>query len=171
MNRIIIAGKGGTGKDYLRKLLEKNSNMKYCISHTSRPIRRGEIDGIDYHFVNREYFKKNEDKFYEYVEFNNWFYGTSKDEFNKSNLLIMTPKGIDKLKPEDREESYIIYLDIEESIRKTRMESRKDADNTERRLYTDRIDFENFTNYDMKIKNPSFGDAEVNEILIKISMN
>ncbi len=158
--RIIIVGKGGSGKDHMRKVLQ-DEGFKYCVSHTTRPPRKDEIEGLDYYFINlnqaiNEYILP--DKFYEFVVFNEWIYGTSKEQFLRSNLFIMTPSGISKLKPIDREESLIVYLDIEENMRKHRISLRKDADDVERRLNADRLDFENFSDFDVKITDPFFRD-------------
>lgn len=156
--RIILVGKGGSGKDFLRKELE-NKGFRYCISHTTRPPRVDEENGKDYYFISLETanldFIEN-DKFYEYVIFNNWVYGTSRSEFENSNLFIMTPSGISKLKEEDREDSLIVYLDIDEEVRKSRLCKRNDADVLERRLEADRKDFENFSNFDLSITDPYF---------------
>lgn len=160
--RIIIVGKGGSGKDYLRTILEKKLGLSYSVSYTSRPKRIGEINGEDYWFVERSYFKENSDLFYEMVEFNNWFYGTSIVEFKKSSVLIMTPYGISKIKPEDRDESFIVYLDIPVGIRRSRLSERKDEDDTERRIIADDIDFEDFEDFDFIITNSAFGDTEIN---------
>ena len=156
--RVIIVGKGGSGKDHLRKSLSE-MGYKYCVSHTSRPPRQGEEDGVDYFFVSIEevsdpdYLEKN---FYEWVTFNGWFYGTSVSEFKQSDLLIMTPSGVEKLRPEVREDSHIIYLDIPEEIRRLRLLSRRDADDVERRLAADQADFLNFADYDEQITDPFF---------------
>ena len=156
--RVIIVGKGGSGKDHLRKSLSE-MGYKYCVSHTSRPPRQGEEDGVDYFFVSikevsdPDYLEKN---FYEWVTFNGWFYGTSVSEFKQSDLLIMTPSGVEKLRPEDREDSHIIYLDIPEEIRRLRLLSRRDADDVERRLAADQADFLNFADYDEQITDPFF---------------
>lgn len=160
--RIIIAGKGGSGKDYLVKLLRQDG-LIYSVSHTSRPKRSGEIDGVDYYFSDYDECIRmaNLGEFYEYVEFNNWFYGTSLDEFYRANLFIMTPSGIKKLKPEDRKESLIIYIDIDEDTLRERLSWRKDADNVERRIAADREDFKNFFDFDCIIKNPNFTLDEV----------
>lgn len=153
-------GKGGSGKDHMRKSLQ-DEGFKYCISHTTRPCRKDEIEGLDYFFINldqaiNEYILKN--KFYEFVVFNGWIYGTSIEQFQKSNLFIMTPSGISKMREQDREESLIVYLDIEENMRKHRLRLRKDTDDVERRLNADRADFENFTDFDEKITDPFFND-------------
>ena len=156
--RVIIVGKGGSGKDHLRKSLSE-MGYKYCVSHTSRPPRQGEENGVDYFFVNiedvsdPEFLEKN---FYEWVTFNGWFYGTSVSEFKQSDLLIMTPSGVKKLRPEDREDSHIIYLDIPEEIRRQRLLLRRDADDVERRLAADQADFTNFDDYDEQIIDPFF---------------
>ena len=156
--RVIIVGKGGSGKDHLRKSLSE-MGYKYCVSHTSRPSREGEEDGVDYFFVSigevsdPDFLEKN---FYEWVTFNGWFYGTSVSEFKQSDLLIMTPSGVEKLRHEDRKDSHIIYLDIPEVVRRQRLLSRRDADHVERRLAADQADFLNFDDYDEQITDPFF---------------
>lgn len=153
--RIIIAGKGGSGKDHMRKAIQK-MGYRYCVSHTSRPKRNGESDGVDYYFVEPEYFHKNPEAFYEIIVFNGWFYGTSLEEFKKSDVLIMTPGGISKLTPEDRRESLIVYIDISEDIRRDRLSERGDSDSVERRLSADEEDFDGFSDYDILVDDPFF---------------
>jgi guanylate kinase len=80
----------------------------------------------------------------------------------------MTPKGIAKVKPEDREESVILYINIDEETRRKRLEGRRDADTVSRRLEADFQDFYDFTDYDLETTNPNF---EVDEILDKINQS
>jgi len=157
IRRIVIVGKGGSGKDYLRKNLEI-LGYKYCTSHTTRSAREGEVNGVDYFFISDSEAESLilNDSFYECVTFNNWIYGTSKSEFYSSQLFIMTPSGLSKLLPEDRSESFVVYLDIEEPIRRNRLMQRNDADNVERRLAADHNDFEGFNDYDLRITDPTF---------------
>ena len=166
VKRIIIAGKGGSGKDYLVKLMRER-DFTYSVSHTSRPPREGELDGVDYYFISRDQALEMADRnnFYEWVEFNGWIYGTSINEFNRANLFIMTPSGIVKLKPEDRKESLIIFIDISELILRERLQLRNDADKSERRINADREDFKNFSDFDCIITNPNF---TIDEVLEKI---
>ena len=94
-SKIIIVGKGGSGKDYLKKkFIDKG--FKPSISHTSRPPREGEVDGVDYHFVTKKEFDNDIDdlKFHEYTIFNKWYYGTSVTSFDASTVFIKTPTGI-----------------------------------------------------------------------------
>ena len=164
--RIVLVGKGGSGKDHFRKMLDKKG-FKYCVSHTTRPIRSNEVEGKDYFFVKEEDFTSVsfDEYFYEWTKFNGWFYGTSKAEFFSSNLFIMTPSGISKLQKKDREESFVVFLDIEESIRRKRLGNRSDADKVERRIKADEDDFRDFIDFDFVIKNPKFSWEDLDEIL------
>lgn len=156
--RIIIVGKAASGKDHLRKRFEEKG-FKYAVSYTTRPPREGEVDGKDYFFIGEEEGKKlNEDGFfYESVEFNGWLYGTSEYQFYTDDLFIMTPKGISLIKPEDRKNSFIIYTDINMSIRRTRLVNRNmPGDTMERRIMADELDFADFTDYDLRITNEDF---------------
>lgn len=165
--RIILVGKGGSGKDHLRKILEKGG-FKYCVSHTTRPIRENEIDGRDYFFIQPEDLGDTSTLskiFYEWTKFNDWFYGTSFLEFVTSDLFIMTPSGIAKLREDDRKESVIIFVDIDEQTRRKRLESRADADKADRRIKADEDDFLGFKDYDYSITNPKFTAKDIENLL------
>jgi guanylate kinase len=155
--RIILVGKAASGKDHARKLFTEKG-FKYATSYTTRPPRVGEVEGEDYYFFSKESFETmvSQDKFYEHVTFNNWRYGTTRYQFNHDNVFIMTPHGISKIRESDRDTCFIIYFDIEESIRKERLSKRSDADTVDRRLEADSKDFENFFNFDLRITNPNF---------------
>lgn len=154
-SKIIIVGKGGSGKDFLRKKFEARG-FKYCVSYTSRPKRNNEKDGLDYKFVTEDFFNNNVHRFYEIADFNGWKYGRTIEDFEKSSLLIMTPGGIRNIKPEHRKKCLIIFLDVEREILKQRLLERKDADDAERRLLADDLDFSGFSDFDIKITNPDF---------------
>ena len=155
--RIILAGKGASGKDHMRTMLVE-LGFSYCVSHTTRPPRSGEIHELDYYFVSEDKAEQmiNSGEFIEHTVFNGWIYGTSSDEFNRSNLFIMTPSGIKQLSKKDRDESFVVLIEIPEKIRRERMGKRRDADDVERRLEADRIDFENFMDFDHIIEDPNF---------------
>ena len=154
-SKIIVIGRGGSGKDYMRKLFEKRG-FKHCVSCTSRPARPGEIEGVDYKFVSWEYFDQNKDLFYEMDEFNGWRYGTLKEDFAACDLILMTPRGVKNLQPSDRNSSVIIYLNPPKEVIEQRLRSRNDVDSADRRMKTDSEDFFNFSDFDLEIKNPDF---------------
>jgi guanylate kinase len=158
-SRIILCGKAASGKDHLRKTLE-GRGFRYGVSYTTRPPRKGEIDGKDYFFLEENEFQTLVEQgfFYEHVTFNGWYYGTSKEQwFVNDDVFIMTPTGISKLHAADRKSSFIIYIDIPTEIRRERLMERNDnSDSIERRLEADDRDFENFTDYDIKITDHNF---------------
>lgn len=76
-----VSAPSGAGKtSLLATLLEQCDDLAVSISHTTRPIRPGEEDGKNYHFVNQEQFNTLRDQgdFLEHAEVFGNFYGTSK---------------------------------------------------------------------------------------------
>ena len=83
---IVLSSPSGAGKTTItKKLSQKYPNIKISISHTTRKPRPNEIDGVDYHFVTREEFKKliQKNNFYEHAKIFDNYYGTSKNSVNK----------------------------------------------------------------------------------------
>ena len=156
--RIILVGKAASGKDHLRKRFESRG-FKYSVSYTTRPPREGEIDGKDYFFITDEQANKmvESNMFYEYAYFNGWLYGKTVEQFYTDDLFIMTPGGILNIKPEDRVSSFIIYTDIDMSVREVRLSKRDmPGDSLTRRIEADELDFKDFSDYDLKVTNPDF---------------
>ena len=156
-SKIVIVGAGGSGKDHLKqRFIDKG--FKPSISHTTRSPRPGEAEGVDYFYTTNGKFNEmiKNSEFYEYKDFNNWFYGVTKDNFNKADLFIMTPPAIEEMDDETRSQCFVIYLDIPEEIRAKRVSERNDADDVKRRIAVDREMFDCFTNYDMRISDPNF---------------
>lgn len=55
----VLSSPSGAGKSTIsRMLLEADSNLQMSVSATTRPIRSGEVDGKDYHFVDLEKFRE-----------------------------------------------------------------------------------------------------------------
>jgi len=155
--RIILVGHAASGKDYLaEKFVEQG--FRKDVSLTTRPMREGEVDGLTYHYVSKDQFMKavNSSGFYEYVEFNGWMYGTSMDDWDNADVFIMTPSGVATIKPEDRKDCVVVFINVSETIRRRRMDMRSDSDTTERRLKADKEDFKGFIDYDYRITDPNF---------------
>lgn len=156
--RIVLVGRAASGKDYARKLLQ-HLGYQYQISYTTRPMRDGEVHGQDYYFMPEFKFLDliKIGFFYEHVQFNSWYYGTSNAQMRTSGcVFIMTPAGLAHMTKQDREDSLVVYFDIEEEIRKERLMLRSDADKVHRRLEADAVDFKDFKNYDIVINDANF---------------
>ena len=77
----IISGPSGVGKStVLKALLERRKNVYFSVSATTREPRPGELDGIHYHFMDVDSFRKwiSMEQFLEYAEYVGNFYGTPK---------------------------------------------------------------------------------------------
>lgn len=97
-NIFVVMGKSASGKDSIyRKLLEvKFLNLKECIIYTTRPLRDGEVQGREYHFINDDEFHKMQKsgKMIEYRTYNTvfgpWNYATMDDgQFDGESDCIM----------------------------------------------------------------------------------
>jgi guanylate kinase len=76
---IVISGPSGVGKDtVIKRLLELDPNLRYSVSYTTRRARPGEVDGVNYHFVNRNEFERliSEGAFLEHATYGGNLYGT-----------------------------------------------------------------------------------------------
>jgi len=77
---LLISGPSGSGKSTLIKELQKRfDDIHFSISTTTRPMREGEKDGVDYHFVSKEEFQKDIEagQFLEWANVHGNYYGTS----------------------------------------------------------------------------------------------
>jgi len=84
---IVISGPSGVGKGTVRKALfdMPKHNLTYSVSMTTRKMRPGEKNGVDYYFVSKEEFEQRikDGKFLEHAEFVGNYYGTPLDKVNE----------------------------------------------------------------------------------------
>ena len=81
-----LSAPSGAGKTSLVKaLLEKTSDVTVCVSHATRAMRPGEVDGKDYHFISVDEFEQmvRQDQFLEHAKVFDNYYGTSQQEVEK----------------------------------------------------------------------------------------
>lgn len=81
---VVISGPSGVGKGTVRRALFQmpHHDLVYSVSMTTRPPRPGEVEGVDYYFVDKETFLQRikENKFLEWAEFVGNYYGTPRDK-------------------------------------------------------------------------------------------
>ena len=77
---IVLSGPSGVGKGTVRKaIFERDDNeFQYSVSMTTRPMREGEVDGVDYYFRTKEEFEAmiEAGEMLEYAEYVGNYYGT-----------------------------------------------------------------------------------------------
>ena len=75
---IVVSGPAGSGKGTVNSQLVATGDFVFSVSATTRAPRPGEIDGVNYHFIDREEFQRriDENGFLEYTTYCDNFYGT-----------------------------------------------------------------------------------------------
>ena len=75
---VVISGPSGAGKTSVCRALKKNPNVEFSVSATTRSMREGEQDGVDYHFLSCDDFQRRlgENQFLEWASYNENLYGT-----------------------------------------------------------------------------------------------
>jgi guanylate kinase len=77
---LLVSGPSGSGKSTLCKRLLQDPRVEFSVSATTRPRRPGEVDGREYHFVDKERFRDliSQGAFIEHAEVHGNLYGTLK---------------------------------------------------------------------------------------------
>ena len=127
-----IMGKSATGKDTIYKSLLQNSDLKLnrIVSYTTRPIREGEEDGIEYHFTDVEIMHQLEEqgKIIECRAYDTihgiWYYYMVKDSqidlTNNNYLIIGTLESYEKVREYYGNDIVVpIYVYVEDDLRVT----------------------------------------------------
>lgn len=137
---IVLCGAPGSGKTTVRKYLTENFAIEPVLTHTTRPKRKGEHDGIDYWFETRETFFENH--YLEYVEYDGNLYGSSYESLERAwqkapvATIVLDTKGAETYLERIPEKTEVVYLCVtNEKVQRERMEQRgDDADKIRRRL-------------------------------------
>jgi guanylate kinase len=82
---VLSAPSGGGKSSIARNLLQGRDDLGYSVSATTRPIREGERDGVDYHFLTRDEFVRRRDagEFLEWATYGGHLYGTLRSEIER----------------------------------------------------------------------------------------
>ena len=132
-NVVVLCGVSGSGKNYISDSLVPSYNFNPLISHTTRPIRPNETNGIDYHFVSQSDFLNMIDDgyFIEYRTYNTlvdnvpatWYYGLSKQKLdqNKQYVVILDIQGTrDFIKWYGADKCNVVLITCDANIRRER---------------------------------------------------
>ena len=137
---IVLCGAPGSGKTTVRRYLTENFAIEPVLTHTTRPKRKGERDGIDYWFETRETFFRNH--YLEYVEYDDNLYGSSCEGLERAwqkapaAVIVLDTKGAETYLERMPERTEVVYLCVtDEKVQRARMEQRgDDEDKIRRRL-------------------------------------
>jgi guanylate kinase len=161
---LILSAPSGTGKTTTcRVLREKLPDLKISVSHTTRVIRKGEKEGLDYTFISQQEFEekiKSKD-FLEWAQVHNFYYGTSFQEVDTSlknghdTLLELDVQGVESLRAMDYEGIYILILppSVEEMQVRLTKRGTDSEDRIRQRVETGKKEIKKYKIYDYVITN------------------
>lgn len=167
---IAICGKAGSGKDtILQRVVAACPQLHEIVSCTTRPMREGEADGINYFYLTGEQFgeKVLRGEMLEATCFNDWFYGTSYDSLRSDcvNIAVLNPEGIDSIATHKNIEMVVFYVEAKDKTRLLRQLNREtDPDVYEiiRRFRADELDFEDLDFHHNVLTNETKEDLDYN---------
>lgn len=124
---IVLVGASASGKSSIEKRLVKRGVPKIT-SYTTRPLRDGEMNGVDYHFISeREFSEKIADGFFaENTIYRGWYYGTAKEDCTDDKILIVDPHGLRQLRKSPDIDITAFYIKASDRTRLIRMLKRGD---------------------------------------------
>lgn len=177
----IVSAPSGAGKTSLVKALLKNDQaIRLSVSYTTRAARPGEVDGRDYHFVDRHRFEQMlaEGEFLEHAEVYGNYYGTSKGSISRDLnaghdiLLEIDWQGADQVKDHFPQSASIFILPPSFSALRTRLKGRgQDSDEViERRLAAAAHDVAHAEAFDYIMVNDDFEHALLDLVAITRSV-
>ena len=154
-----IIGKASTGKDTVTRILSKKIGMPIALSFTTRPMRVGEQQGVEYNFITEKDFWDLHgcNLLAEYTSYNvaggeTWHYGLTKEELEKDEyvLVIVNPHGLEQLKDIYKDKVYSILIDAPADVRIKRYLERDKvtevkAEECCRRFLADQKDFKDIS--------------------------
>lgn len=162
---VILSGPSGSGKDtVLECLTESRDNIHVSVSMTTRQKRDNETDGINYYFVNRDYFEKKiaEEKVLEFAEYAGNYYGTPKEPVDNmlakgdTVILKIEVQGAAKIREKypDAVSIFILPPSFKELEARLRgRESGEDEEELQRRLFIAQNEVRRAKEYDYIVVN------------------
>lgn len=171
----VISAPSGTGKTTIcGKILKKLNDIVYSVSYTTRPRKKGEIDGRDYHFITEEKFKDmiRKNKFIEYTKVYGHLYGTEKEfiykNINKSDILLdLDSNGAKEIKKKFHNDAILIYLlppSLAELKKRLKKRAREEKEEMKKRLNAVKNELKEVNFYDYIFVNKNSNETAYNII-------
>lgn len=166
----IVTAPSGAGKTTLVTMLVRmDDNLRVSISHTTRPARPGEEDGVDYYFIEKPEFMGmlSDGDFLESAEVYGYHYGTSQHWVNQQLeqgldvILEIDWQGAEQIRNlyPDSCAIFILPPSIESLTERLQERAQDDSDTIENRMQQARSVIEHVAEADYVVVNDVFEDA------------
>jgi guanylate kinase len=165
---IVVSAPSGAGKStVLARVLDDMPGLRFSVSHTTRPPRPGERDGVEYHFVDRRVFEglRDDGKLLEWAEVHGNLYGTGLAEHGQARaegvdlLLDVDVQGAAQVREKMPEAVTVFILPPSYEVLERRLRGRGQDDEAtvKRRLAAAGRELHAFERYDYAIVNDDLG--------------
>lgn len=166
----VVSAPSGAGKTSLvRELMEREPNLRFSISYTTRPPREGEVDGHDYLFVDEDRFVRmiEDGEFLEHAQVFGNRYGTARGQVDRELdaghdvLLEIDWQGAEQVRrmmPEARS-IFVLPPSRDELERRLRGRGTDSEAVIERRLREAHAELKQWNQFDFAVINDDFGRA------------
>ncbi|MCG6923189.1 MAG: guanylate kinase [Acidobacteria bacterium] len=165
---IVVSAPSGAGKStVLARVLDDMPGLRFSVSHTTRPPRPGERDGVEYHFVERSVFEglRDDGKLLEWAEVHGNLYGTGLAEHGQARaegvdlLLDVDVQGAAQVREKMPEAVTVFILPPSYEVLERRLRGRGQDDEAtvKRRLAAAGRELHAFERYDYAIVNDDLG--------------
>lgn len=175
----VFSGFSGSGKTTIAKKVSEKLDIPMIVTYTTRPIRPGEKNGVDYNFITNEEFNKMKDNNmvvgHETIISANgdlWQYGIFKDSIKKDCIIVLNPYGIRDLRKNTDYKVFDMMITVDEKIRFKRILSRNDNQTEEEIKRRQKDDLEKvFKDYTpcLYVTNNEDIKTTINKICFKIA--
>jgi guanylate kinase len=170
----VLTGPSGCGKStILRHVLKDLRNVRFSVSHTTRPRRPSEVEGRDYYFIPNAEFRRMvaRNQFLEWAEVHGHCYGTSKKEVTIKTrsgdlILDLDVQGARSIRERRTDAVFIFILPPRAADLRRRLQDRGEDDPAavRQRLKNARLEIREAASFDYVIINDRL-DREIRSIL------
>lgn len=164
----VIAGLSGSGKSTIANALSKKLKMKMMIQYTTRPMRPGEVNGIDYFFVSNEHFSQVDmltKEEFKVAGGDTWCYGLPLVNENEDYVVVLPPKSIQILK--DKNVKFVdILVQVNDEERIKRIFNRNDNQTLDEIVRREKEDKEIFKGYKPRLS--IVNEGPIDDVVIKL---
>jgi guanylate kinase len=174
---VVLSGPSGAGKTSIVHAIRQDPRVMFSVSATTRPMRGGEQNGVDYEFLSREEFEARRDRgeFLEWAEYNGQLYGTLRAPLEaalaKGRIFVLEIEvdGTQQLRDQNVEGQFVFIVPPGIDALRERLEARgqNTAEDIERRLAIARKEMEAARLYDHVVENEVLEEtvAEVKRLI------
>ena len=167
-----FVGRSGAGKTTIsRMLMQADRSISMSVSATTRPMRPGEVDGVDYHFVDDATFQRlvDTDELAEWAYVFGHRYGSPKEPIKEAlkngldTLFDIDWQGTQQLYQKDRQDVVSVFIlppTIDELRRRLESRAQDSGDVIEARMERARAEISHWAEYDYVLINDDLDQTE-----------